>query len=194
MTHRTLLRSKGAHRPTFFQFSDSAVAPRWCIAMIWSWGGLSRSRRGKSRTETRGGLSRGRGPCVLARFLLSLPRKGRPRPKGPGSIAGWVRGWGLGGTPPGAVGSTLRRRPGFLCPKLFSRPCAARGLAAVRARPMGDVGWQLDLPPVGKLEISQMDAEGSLGSAMALDHVACADREPARELICEQTHDNPPGH
>ena len=34
-------------------------------------------------------------------------RARRRRQKGPGSIAGWVRGWGLGGTPPGAMHSTL---------------------------------------------------------------------------------------
>src|SRR2546425_2707837 len=37
-------------------------------------------------------------PAVFQRF----PHKRRPRlPKGQGLFAGWVRGWGLGGTPPG---------------------------------------------------------------------------------------------
>ncbi len=53
---------------------------------------------------------------------------------------------------------------------------------------MRDVGWEFDLPAVGKLEISQMDAKGSLGAAMALDYISCADREPVREPLCEGTH------
>lgn len=61
-------------------------------------------------------------------------------------------------------------------------------MRAVRARPMGDVGWELDLPAVGKLKISQMDAQRSFGAATALDHVSCPDREPARETVCEGAH------
>ena len=73
-------------------------------------------------------------------------QKGRPRlPKGPGSIAGWVRGWGLGGTPPG-VGYSTCRMPAGSCPtKLFSRrgpavpvaaaPALARRLHRPAARP-----------------------------------------------------------
>lgn len=53
---------------------------------------------------------------------------------------------------------------------------------------MGDVGWELDLPAVGKLKISQMDAQRSFGAATALDHVSCPDREPARETVCEGAH------
>jgi len=53
---------------------------------------------------------------------------------------------------------------------------------------MGDVGWELDLPAVGKLKISQMDAQRSFGAATALDHVSCPDRELARETVCEGAH------
>src|SRR5262245_32202730 len=191
MTHRTLPRSKGAHRPTFFQFSDSAVAPRWCIAMIWSWGGLSRSRgfrrEGKAGQKRAGFVSRKR--PAPSRPFPAVPSQKRKTPAKRARVYRRMgEGLGAGGTPPGAVGSTLRRRPGFLCPKLFSRPCAARTLAAVRARPMGDVGWQLDSPPVGKLEISQMDAKGALSPARTFDHVASADRKPARETVCEGSH------
>jgi len=39
---------------------------------------------------------------------------------------------------------------------------------------MRDVGWEFDLPAVGKLEISQMDAKGSLGAAMGPRlHIVC---------------------
>src|SRR5437763_1055347 len=36
-------------------------------------------------------------------------QKKTPAPEGPGSVAGWVRGWGAGGTPPGV---TLETREG----------------------------------------------------------------------------------
>jgi hypothetical protein len=42
---------------------------------------------------------------------------------------------------------------------------------------------QLDLATVGKLQISQMDAKSTLASAVALDHVAGTDREPAWKAI-----------
>src|SRR5262245_13122298 len=45
--------------------------------------------------------------------------------RGPGSIAGWVRGWGLGGTPPGA----MPQRRGFHpvpTPEIIFEPCPAQ--------------------------------------------------------------------
>src|SRR5439155_8562504 len=183
----TRSRSKAAHPATFFQFSDLAAAPRWCIAMIWSWGVLNRSHV-VSRDGNVGQNARFVWRTEAAAYspvLAAPPRKEDPGQKGQGLIAGWVRGWGLGGTPPGAVGSTPRSRPGFLCAKLFSAPSAPRASAALRARPMRDIGWEFDLPAVGKLEISQMDAKDPLGAAMALDYISCADREPVRETLCE---------
>jgi hypothetical protein len=55
------------------------------------------------------------------------------------------------------------------------------------------VGRQFDLAAVGKLKISQMDAKPALASAVALDHVAGADREPAGKAIYRRTHQKPPG-
>ena len=53
---------------------------------------------------------------------------------------------------------------------------------------MRNIGRQIDVPAVGKFEISQMDAKDPLGAAMALDYISCADREPVREPLCEGTH------
>src|SRR5262245_66150461 len=62
--------------------------------------------------------------------------QGRPRrQKGPGSIAGWVRGWGLGGTPPGVIASTQRPPSGFPIPEIIFEPCRARGGAGGASAP-----------------------------------------------------------
>src|SRR5262249_12401161 len=57
-----------------------------------------------------------------------------------------------------------------------------------RARPLWPVGRQFHLTTVGKLEISQMDAKPALASAVALDHIAGADRKPAWKTIDRRTH------
>src|SRR5262245_21142905 len=54
------------------------------------------------------------------------------------------------------------------------------------------VGRQLDLATIGKLQIPQMDAQPALASAVALDHVAGADRKPAGKTIDRGTHRKPP--
>jgi hypothetical protein len=107
---------------------------------------------------------------------------------GPGSLAGWVRGWGLGGTPPGAVNSTLGRRGRFLRAKLFSDCPPPRAPPPLRAPAMRNIGRQIDVPAVGKFEISQMDAKSSLAPATALDDIASPNREPAGQVICERGH------
>src|SRR5207249_1808569 len=43
--------------------------------------------------------------------------------RGQGLFAGWVRGWGLGGTPPGVGCSTPRPAAGSGTMKLFFGPC-----------------------------------------------------------------------
>jgi hypothetical protein len=62
------------------------------------------------------------------------------------------------------------------------------------------IDGQLDMPAIGKFEISQMDAKSSSTAAAALDHIARAHREPAGQVICEGGHvkillesNNPPG-
>jgi hypothetical protein len=141
--------------------------------------------------------------CLSSRggFSTMVPSKEDPGAKrGPGSLAGWVRGWGLGGTPPGAVHSTLGRRGRFLRAKLFSDCPPPRAPPPLRARAMRNIGRQIDVPAVGKFEISQMDAKSSLAPATALDDIASSNREPAGQIICERGHvkillgsNNPPG-
>src|SRR5262245_27749191 len=82
--------------------------------------------------------------------------------RGPGSLAGWVRGWGLRGTPPGAVDSTRGRSGRFLRAKLFSGSPPPGAPPALHARAMRHIRRQVDMPAVRKFEISQMDAKGSL--------------------------------
>jgi hypothetical protein len=186
--------------------------------MIWWWGGFSchEPRTGHSERNAPGFVPKGRGPPtrrrrqrrmgtragihsqaraqILRRISTTpiteeLPHKGRPRRiKGPGSIAGWVRGWGLGGTPPGAVRSTRARRRRFLRAKLFSGCPAPRAPPPLRACAMRNIDRQVDMPAIRKFEISQMDAKSSLAAPAALDHIAGPDREPAGQVICERRH------
>src|SRR5262249_57942171 len=114
------------------------------------------------------------------------------RQKGPGSIAGWVRGWGLGGTPPGVIVSTPRPPSSFLSPKLFSNLAPRTEAPAARAPPMRQVDRQFDVAAIRKLQISQTDAKTALPAAAALDHVARADREPPGKAVCKGTHEYPP--
>ena len=109
-------------------------------------------------------------------------------------------GLGAGGTPPGAVDLTPGRRGRFLRAKLFSGSGPPPAPPALRLRAMCDIDGQLDMPAIGKFEISQMDAKSSSTAAAALDHIARAHREPAGQVICEGGHvkillesNNPPG-
>ena len=102
-------------------------------------------------------------------------------------------GLGAGGTPPGVVNSTLGRRGRFLRAKLFSGSSPPPAPPALRARAMPQIDGQIDMPAIGKFDISQMDAKSSLAAAAALDHIARANREPAGQIICERGHvKNPP--
>jgi len=126
---------------------------------------------------------------VLATGFPQWFHKGRPRrQKGPGSLAGWVRGWGLGGTPPGAVNSTLGRRRRFLRAKLFSGCPPPRAPPPLRAPALRNIDRQINVRAVGKFEISQMDAKSSLAPAPALDDIARPNREPAGQVFCERGH------
>ena len=53
---------------------------------------------------------------------------------------------------------------------------------------MRNIDRQVDVPAVGKLEISQMDAKSSLAAATALNDIAGPNREPAGQVICERGH------
>ena len=110
----------------------------------------------------------------------------------PGSVAGWVRGWGLGALHPALSIQRSGVCGSFLWAKLFSSPGPPGGVAATRARATRRIERQLDMPAIWKLEVSQMDVKSSPASAAALDDVARADREPAGEITWEQGHDNPP--
>jgi hypothetical protein len=65
---------------------------------------------------------------------------------------------------------------------------------------MPQIDGQIDMPAIGKFDISQMDAKSSLAAAAALDHIARANREPAGQVIWKRGHvkillgsNNPPG-
>jgi hypothetical protein len=125
--------------------------------------------------------------------LCTTVHKGRPRRLTRARVSRRM-GEGLG-----AGGHSTRRwrlnaQAGrqFLGAKLFSARGPPGRTAAVRARPVPQVDRQLDMPAVGKLEISQTDAKTPSASAAALHHVTRADREPAGEIICERSHHNPP--
>ena len=98
----------------------------------------------------------------------------------------------------GAGGHSTRRYPtNAAAPRtvscraeLFSGCGAATRAPTTRPRPSSHVGRQLDMPAVGKFQISQMDAKTPLAPAAALDDIARADREPARETIYQRTHAN----
>jgi hypothetical protein len=53
---------------------------------------------------------------------------------------------------------------------------------------MRDIDRQVDVPAVGKFEISQMDAKSSLATGTALDDIASSDREPTGQVMCERGH------
>jgi hypothetical protein len=53
---------------------------------------------------------------------------------------------------------------------------------------MRNIDRQVDVPAVGKFEISQMDAKSSLAAGTALDDIASSNREPAGQVICERGH------
>ncbi len=125
---------------------------------------------------------------------FSPGQKRRPRrPRGPGSIAGWVRGWGLGGTPPGVDCQRPQPRPVPAPCKLFSRPGPAGRASATGPRPLRQIDRQVDMPPVRELDIARMNAQTTLATAAAFDDVAGPDREAAGQTIYMGTHDNPPG-
>lgn len=129
---------------------------------------------------------------------LQAHKKKTPAPEGPGSVVGWVRGWGLGGTPPDVSCPTPVRRGGSCPTGLFSRRGPAGGTQPARARPFRQIERQFDVPAVRELQISQMDVEAPFAAAAAFDHVAGTNREPAGQTICLRTrslpsHDNSPG-
>src|SRR3954470_22559900 len=120
--------------------------------------------------------------------LRRRQQKKTPAPEGPGSFAGWVRGWGLGGTPPGVRHPTQQARAWFLGTRLFSRRGAAARPAAARTGSLRGVARQFHLTAVGKFEISQVDAKATLGPGTTFNDVACSDREPAGKTINKRTH------
>jgi hypothetical protein len=134
---------------------------------------------------------------MAEQFSLSRTKEDPGAEQGPGSVAGWVRGWGLGGTPPG-VGYLTPDRNGGSCPaKLFSSCGPAAASVCPRTGSLRQIRRQVDreihLAPIGKFQITRMDAKAPFAPAATLDDVAGTHRKSAREAICERTHDNPPG-
>src|SRR5262245_22156173 len=126
MTPRTPAGSKAAPRPTFSRSSASAAAPRWCTGTTWWWDKPDRTGKEKRRVSSRrekvrqpgadasphrvtrqaGNREPGRefyAPAQFSALVILVPKKEDPGAEEPGSLAGWVRGWGLGGTPPGGI-------------------------------------------------------------------------------------------
>src|SRR5262245_41076790 len=85
-------------------------------------------------TRQAGNREPGREFHAQAQFSVQLLKKEDPGAEEPGSLAGWVRGWGLGGTPPGGTDSTPRRAPGSWPVIIFAR-CACGATAAGAGAP-----------------------------------------------------------
>src|SRR5262249_26152826 len=123
---------------------------------------------------------------VLARgFRTKISKKKTPAPEGPGSVAGWVRGWGLGGTPPGVHWSTSTAPTRSVALKLFPR-CAVAAPAA-RARPVRQVERKIDVSAVGKLEVAGLHLQQAMAAPAALDDIAGADPEPGGPALRRRT-------
>jgi hypothetical protein len=123
----------------------------------------------------------------------SGPQRKTPAPKGARVYRRMGEGLGAGGHSTRRYAFNARASPRFLSLKLFSSLASPRKAPATCARPMRQIGRQVDVSAVGKLQISQTDAKASLFPAAALDHVARADREPAGETVCKRIHETPPG-
>src|SRR3954470_13507904 len=120
--------------------------------------------------------------------LRRRQQKKTPAPEGPGSFAGWGRGWGLGGTPPGVRHSTQQARAGLLATRLFSRRGAAARPAPARTGSLRGVARQFHLTAIRKFEISQVNAKAALGPGATFNDVACSNREPTGKTINKRTH------
>ena len=116
------------------------------------------------------------------------PKRRPRRPKGQGLFAGWVRGWGLGGTPSGVGCPTPSAASGSGPIKLFFGGAVLAVAPLAGSAPIPSGQRQSDLPPVGKLQITQTDMETAIAAARPFHHVPCADRKPFRKLTCEPIH------
>ncbi len=95
-------------------------------------------------------------------------QKKTPAPEGPGSFAGWVRGWGLGGTPPGVPEQRASDRcvpaSKIICePKLFAHAVAVQRTPAARRASLGLIERQIELAAVGELQIGATRCAGGPG-------------------------------
>jgi len=121
------------------------------------------------------------------------PQRKTPAPKRARVSRRMGEGLGAGGHSTRRWQLNAQAGPAVPGRELFSRRGPpVRTAAAVRARPVPQIDRQLDMPTVGKLEISQTDAKTPPASAATLHHVTRADWEPAGEIICERSHRNPP--
>src|SRR5262249_22113866 len=115
------------------------------------------------------------------------PQKNEPKKEedpgtpggGQGLFAGWVRGWGAGGHTTRRLTSKQPSRPSgsgpskFSCSRFPSRTIAKGTVSARRGR---EIGWQPDLPAIGKLQVPQVDT-----AVVALDDIASANRKTVWE-------------
>ena len=162
--------------------------------MIWWWGGSAIARL--DQRSAPGFVPKGEvrqpgadaSPAWVARsrissqaasptsrwLLCTTVHKGRPRRLcGPGSLAGWVRGWGLGGTPPGVDESTRRRPRGSYRGIIFGRLPAPRSGGGSSAC---DAPGQLAVPHAGRRE--------TRGSANGCEDAPGLHRSPPPRNAC----------
>jgi hypothetical protein len=96
-----------------------------------------------------------------------------------------VRGWGLGGTPPGVGFPTPVPATGSGALKLFFCGSSPNpGLAPIPSR-----NRQVNLPSVGKLQVAQVDRKTAAVAAASLHHILRADRKALGQVTCEPIHD-----
>ena len=145
--------------------SDLAAAARWCTGTIW-WCGSALSRDhdsvnrrcprscagtmdtcrkrtsrhdGARRDELRNCPASPAGHPMRCRYH-DCKQKKTPAPEGPGSFAGWVRGWGLGARHPAL---TIQRRSARAVPGdeiIFAATARRRGRRRERVRSATSAG------------------------------------------------------
>jgi hypothetical protein len=137
--------------------------------------------------------SRGKSLVPKARSIFQrFPHKRRPRrpggqgARGPGSFAGWVRGWGAGGHSTRRWLSNTREGVPFRSSQKLFSGSPPQEPSAARARPIRPIDRQVHVPAVGKFQIPRLDTK--VPAATAFDHVARADGKSAGQTICLRAH------
>ena len=143
--------------------------------------------------------NRGNPPSREARGRRIVPKKGLyssafhkkedPGAKRPGSIAGWVRGWGAGGHATRRRVSNTGEGVSFRSSQKLFSDSPPHAPSAPRARPCRPTNRQVHMPAVGKFQIARLDAKAARQGAAAFDHVARADGKSAGEMVYSRMHE-----